>query len=153
MVMNRKKRSALFITAAIVGSIVLGLAPLFAIRHLWSAPLDIVDIVVTALIVAAAMIWACYFAFRAHSSKDEFQRQREVTAGFWGGWLGIGASAPIFVLIAGSGLRAIAHATSLAQQPLRFFLMGCLLPVLTGAVGAIAARIWMRRRDMRTSGA
>ena len=112
-----------------------------------------VDIVVTALIVAAAMIWACYFAFRAHSSKDEFQRQREVTAGFWGGWLGIGASAPIFVLIAGSGLRAIAHATPLAQQPLRFFLMGYLLPVLTGAVGAIAARIWMRRRDMRTSGA
>lgn len=151
--MDRKRRFALFLTVAILGGTVLGLAPLFVLGDIRHISLDTVRLAVATLIVAAAMIWACYFAFRAHSSMDEFQRQREVTAGFWGGWLGIGASAPIFVLVAAGGLRAIAHATPLAQQPLRFFLMGYLLPVLTGAVGAIGARIWMHRRDARTSGA
>ena len=154
MATDRKRRFVVFISLAIVGGLAIGLAPLFFVPgHVRAGSLDTIRLVAGVLIVAAAMTWACYFTFRAHSTMDEFQRQREVTAGFWGGWLGIGASAPIFFLMALSGLRWIAHATPLAQQPLRFFLIGYLLPVLTGAVGAVGARLWMRRRDMPRNGA
>ena len=95
------------------------------------------------------MLWACWFAVRAHFAEDEYQRQQETFDSFWGGWLGIGASAPVFVFIAMGGLRWLDLASSSRGQVFRAFVLGYFLPVACATMGVIFARVWRRLRDKR----
>ena len=61
-------------------------------------------LLVGTVIVALAMEWSFYFAARAHFTLDEYKRYRSISASYWGGWFGIGASAPVFFFIAAGGL-------------------------------------------------
>src|ERR1700683_4173289 len=102
---RRNLRVAANLAAGILGSLGLCAVLLLAMRHTDLKTPDPVRIVGSTLVVALAMLWACWFAVRAHFAEDEYQRQQETFDSFWGGWLGIGASAPVFVFIAMGGLR------------------------------------------------
>ncbi|HWD29624.1 MAG TPA: hypothetical protein VG387_20800 [Rhizomicrobium sp.] len=138
--MTRSHKVALFLALAIVGGVGIGLSTFFAVGHLHDGAPGMVRIVAGTLIVTFAMGWAVYFATRAHFAQDEFNREREIAASYWGGWLGIAASAPVFFFVAAGGLG---HAAA----PQILFTAGYLLPTICAAIGAVGARLWLRQRD------
>jgi hypothetical protein len=142
--MTRNQKFALYLALAIVGSIGIGLSVIPIVGpHRGTLP-DMMHIVAGTLAVTVAMMWACYFAVRAHLSQDEFNRQREIASGYWGGWLGIAASAPVFVFMAIGSLGK--H-----TPPIIMFTLGYVLAPVFGAVGTIGARLWLRQRDRQTA--
>lgn len=142
--MTRNQKIALFLTAALIGGIGIGLSTIPVVVGVGNVAPGAARIVVGTLVMAFAMAWACFFAIRAHFAQDEFERQREILASYWGGWLGIAASAPIFVFIAIGGFGRLA---TLHTPPVYIFVLGYLLPTIFAGAGAVGARLWLRRRD------
>ena len=142
--MTRRRKFTLFLALAITGGIGIGFAAFLAVAPVRNAAPEIARILVGTLIVAFAMAWAFFFATRAHGVQDEFKRQREISAGYWGGWLGIAGSTPLFFFIAAHSLRnpALMHV-----PPVIVFTVGYILPPVCGAIGAVGARLWLRHRD------
>jgi hypothetical protein len=142
--MTRDQRTTLFLAIAIVGGIGIGLSTILAVGPQHNSTPDTARIIAGTLITAFAMAWACFFAARAHFARDEYKRQREISASYWGGWLGIGASAPIFFFIAAGGFGPLAASSA---PRLIIFMTGYLLPTLCAAIGAIGTALWLRLRD------
>ncbi|HEY2071206.1 MAG TPA: hypothetical protein VGG48_16740 [Rhizomicrobium sp.] len=142
--MARNQKFALFMALAIIGGLGIALSTFLAVGRAHGAPPDMARIIAGTLIVALAMGWAMFFTVRAHFAQDEFKRQREISASFWGGWMGIAASAPVFFFIAMGGLG---HLATVSAPPVRIFTIGYLLPTIFGVIGTIGARFWLRRRD------
>lgn len=141
--MTRNQKTSLFLTVAVIGGIGIGLSTIPVVGARNTAP-DATRVIAGTLLVAIAMAWACFFAIRAHLAQDEFERQREILASYWGGWLGIAASAPIFIFITFGGFGRLA---TLHAPPVDIFMLGYLLPTIFAGVGAVGARLWLRHRD------
>jgi hypothetical protein len=142
--MTRDQKFTLFMTLSIIGGIGIGLSTIPAVGRINPTAPGMGRIIAGTLLVAIAMAWACFFAARAHFVQDEFKRQRSISASYWGGWLGIGASAPIFFFVAAGGFGPLA---AMKIPPVFVFEFGYLLPTLFAAIGAIGARLWLRYRD------
>lgn len=142
--MTRDRKFLLFLTLAVVGGLGIGLSTILTVGPARGTIPDAARIIAGTVTVAFAMIWACFFAIRAHFAQDEFKRQREILASYWGGWLGIAASAPIFFFIAIGGIGRVA---GIHAPPLLIFVIGYLLAPLCGAIGTVGARLWLRHRD------
>jgi hypothetical protein len=142
--MARTQKFALFLAVAIIGGIGIGLSTILTVGNIRDAVPGTARIIAGTLLVSFAMGWACYFATRAHFAQDEFKRQREMSASYWGGWLGMAASAPIFFFIAVGGFGPLATAKVPA---LDIFVTGYVLAPVCAAVGAVGARLWLRHRD------
>lgn len=142
--MSRTQKFALFLAVAIIGGIGIALSTFLALGNIRHAAPGTARVIAGTLIVTVAMGWACYFAARAHFAQDEFMRQREISASYWGGWLGMGASAPIFFFIAAGGFGPGA---AMKAPPLIVFVGGYLLAPISAGIGAIGARLWLRYRD------
>lgn len=144
MSLSRDQRFMLNLAIAIVGAMVIALVPLLAIGHAGHQARDPGRIVVGTIAVALAMVWACGFAARAHLARDEFHRQRELAVWYWGGWLGVGATTPVFFLAAMSGLRWFDPMGAASPRTVWVFTLGYVLPVVGGVLGATAAGLWAR---------
>jgi len=144
--MTRKQRFALFLAMAIVGGIGIGLSVIPIVGPHHNTVPDMLRIVAGTLVVTFAMMWACFFTVRAHFLQDEFNRQREISSGYWGGWLGIAASAPVFFFLAINSLGRDAH-----TPPLIAFTLGYVLAPIFGALGTVGTRLWLRQRDRQTA--
>jgi hypothetical protein len=142
--MDRRQKFALYLALGIIGSIGIALSTFVIVGPLHNGTLGTSRIIAGTLIVTIAMAWACIFVTRAHFAQDEFARQREISASFWGGWFGIAASAPIFFFIAVGGLGPLA---TTHVQPLIGFVTGYVLAPICGLAGAVGARLWLRRLD------
>src|SRR5215472_3705841 len=142
--MTRNAKFALFLALAIGGGGGIALSTLAVIGPLHHGAPSTARIVAATLIVAIAMGWTCIFATRAHFARDEFKRQREISAYYWGGWFGIAASTPIFFFIALGGVGPLA---SIHMQPLGAFASGYVLAPICAFLGGIVARLWLRHRD------
>ena len=150
MVDRRNLRVFVNLAAGLLGGVSLCLALLFAILHTDLSVPNPARIIGGTLVVALAMLWACWFSVRAHFSEDEYHRQREMSDSFLGGWLGIGASAPVFFFIAMGGLRWLDLAGSARGQVFRAFVLGYFVPVTCATLGVVVARILRRLRDKRS---
>ncbi len=142
--MTRDGKFLLFLALAVIGGIGIALSTFAVIGPLRGNGLSMAHIVAGTIVVTVAMAWACAFVTRAHFARDEFKRQREISASYWGGWFGIAASTPIFFFIAAGGLGRPA---SLHAAPLIVFTSGYLLAPICGLLGTVAAQLWLRRRD------
>jgi hypothetical protein len=141
--MTREKKFEFLIAVGSIGGIAIGLATIAVVGpHHGTSPSP-ERIALGTLVVAIAMIWACYFTTRAHFTRDEFKRQREISASFWGGWLGIAATAPVFFFIAAGGFGPLAG----FHAPLLVFTFGYLFAPVFGAIGTVGARLWLLYRD------
>ena len=98
--------------------------------------------------VASSMIWVAFFSVRAYRTLDEFQRQREKTAWYWGSVIGLWISIPLFSFIGGGGLHWIDPAIPSSAQLWRSFLIGYLLPVSCIMIGTLFARYYARHHDI-----
>jgi hypothetical protein len=145
--MTRDQKFTLFLAMAIIGGLGIGLSTILVVGQFHNTGPDRARIIAGTLMVAFAMAWACFFAGRAHFARDEFKRQREVAASYWGGWLGMAASAPLFFFIAVGGFGPLA--TSNVPR-LIVFVIGYLLAPICAAAGAIGAGLWLRYRDCRS---
>jgi hypothetical protein len=144
--MTRSQKFALFLTLAIVGGIGIGLSGLLAVGPARHTTPGTSRIFAGTLVILIAMAWAFYFAMRAHNVQDEFKRQREISAGYWGGWLGIAASAPIFFFIA---LDSFLNPATVHVAPVIVFTVGYVLSPICGGIGTVIAQQLQRHRDSR----
>jgi hypothetical protein len=142
--MTRSRKIALFLTLAIVGGLGIELLALPVFGRVHNAAPDMARIVAGTLVTAFAMAWAFFFATRAHGAKDEYKRQREISAGYWGGWMGIAASAPLFFLFA---VTDFLNPATVHIRPLIVFAFGYLLAPICGFIGTVTARLWLYRGD------
>lgn len=143
--MTRDKKFQLLITVGSIGGLAIALAVFAVIHPHPGAAISPERIAIGTLVVALAMIWTCYFTVRAHFARDEFKRQREIAASFWGGWLGMAATAPVFFFIAAGGFGPIAT----FHAPLLVFTFGYLLAPVFAVLGTVAAQLWLLVRDKR----
>jgi hypothetical protein len=144
--MTREKRFELLTVVGAIGGIAIALAVFAVIRPHHGISPSPERIAVGTLVVALAMIWACYFTVRAHFTQDEFKRQREIAASFWGGWLGMASTAPVFFFIAAGGFGPLA---AFHAPPLLVFTFGYLLAPIFAVIGTVGARLWLMVRDKR----
>lgn len=142
--MDRNQKFGLFLAMAIIGGIGIGLSAIPIIGPAHNSVPAMSRIIAGTVVVTIAMVWACFFTVRAHFMQDEFNRQREISAGFWGGWLGIAASAPVFAFV---GIAGFAQRAGMHLPPITAFALGYVLGPVFGAVGTLGARLWMRTRD------
>jgi hypothetical protein len=141
--MTRRQKFTLYLGLAIIGGFgITFLGHSFFVPVHQTAP-DLPHIAVGTFVVACAMVWALYFAFRAHLTQDEFVRRREIEAFYWGGFSGLIAACPAVVFIAIGGFGR------LSAMEGRFLIIGYLMPMLFIGAGTVIARLWILRRDRR----
>jgi hypothetical protein len=134
-----------FMLIGSVGGICIIFVPLLALgRAELHSSLNAARIIAGTAAAALSMIWALFFATRAHRSQDEFQRQRAESSWYWGSSVGLGVSVPFFFFIGVGGLHWIDPAIPSSAQLMRAFLIGYMLAVLSMTLGFFVARYWPR---------
>jgi hypothetical protein len=123
-----------YLLAGVAGAVALELFPalLFGRLH---APVPPLRIAVSTLAVAAAMAWMVVFATLSFRHLDEFAKEGSKFAWYWGGTLGLAASAPVFLFVELGGLHAIWPASPLGREVGRAFMTGYGLPLIAQTVG------------------
>jgi hypothetical protein len=140
---RRSLRMWAYFAVGVVGAIFLELLPTFAFGRL-RAPLPFSTILVLSVSVAAAMAWMVTFAWLSFRNLDEFGQEGSKFAWYWGGTLGLAASAPVFMFIALGGLHVLWPASPLGRAVGRAFMTGYLLPTIAQGVGYGAVWIGWR---------
>jgi ABC-type cobalamin transport system permease subunit len=141
--MTRRQKFFAFLGLAIVGGLGITFSSHLVFGPAHHAAPDLAHVALGTLIVACAMMWALYFAFRAYNTQDEFIRQRGIEAFYWGGFSGLIAACPAVVFITIGGFGA------LSKPEGRFLIIGYLLPMFFVGAGTVVARLWIARRDRR----
>jgi hypothetical protein len=139
-----------YIAVGLVGAVGVLCAPLLAMG--WRPPYAIPNaarIVVESLAALPAMGWAVFFATRAYLAWDEFQREKEKSAWYWGSSIGLAASAPVLFFIGAGGLHWLDPAIPSGIHLMRAFMIGYFLAVAPMGCGYLVARIWPRRTFAR----
>ena len=147
----RNRRFAVLLTTGLLGGAAIALTTFLVLGDIHHKPPDFIHVVAGTVVISLAMIWGCVFAIRAQSAADEFQRQREIYVSYWGGWLGIAASAPIFFFVSVGGLRWIAPGVPASKPMLGAFMFGYFVPIVCAVIGVVVAWWWRRLRDRSTA--
>ncbi len=100
---------------------------------------------VTAL-VSVIVIWWMVFAVRIYRAQDEYLRQAERVAWYWGGLVGLLLSFPAFVFIGMGGLAWLWPAVETSPGLGRAFALGYILPLALQVTCALAVGLWWRVR-------
>jgi hypothetical protein len=105
-------------------------------------------IVATTIAVASAMVWNLAFAVRAFRRTDEYFQTGSKFAWYWGGSLGLAATAPVYAFIGLGGLHWLfPDSFHLGADLFRAFVIGYTLPVVGMATGSmIAYGVWRTAR-------
>jgi hypothetical protein len=143
---DRRNAIALgYVAVGIVGGAGIICIPLFAMG--WRSPYVVPSAartVIESLAALPAMAWAVFFAVRAYLAWDEFQREKEKAAWYWGGAVGLAASAPLALFVGAGGLHWVDPAIPSGTHLARAFLIGYLLAVGPMMCGYAIVRIWPR---------
>lgn len=97
-------------------------------------------------IAAVAIVWSLVLAWRAFAKMDEFMREGSKFAWYWGGLIGLSASAPVYAFVVLGGLQRLQGVPPLGRQAALSFGVGYALPVVAQLLGFwIALIVWRRR--------
>jgi hypothetical protein len=142
---ERTLRSWGYLAIAIVGAAVIWVPPVLFLAHRGAFGLtDTTRLFVKVVAASLAMAWAVAFAALAYRAQDEFTREASKFAWYWGGAIGVGVSAPIYVFVALGGLRLIGAGPPAAASKVASlaFASGYGLMALSLAAGFAVARLW-----------
>jgi hypothetical protein len=142
---ERTLRSWGYIAVAAVGGLLIWIGPLFLLAHRGAFGLsDTTRLFARVVAASLAMAWTVVFAGLAYRAQDEFTQEASKFAWYWGGALGVGASAPIYVFVALGGLNLIGAGPPLAERHAAFvgFVSGYALMGISLLAGFAVARIW-----------
>jgi hypothetical protein len=134
MIEQRNLRSTALALTGVGGGCLIVALPALVPKWLGVTPLKgAAAITVVTALVLVGELWCLGFATLMHRSFDEYQRERAKSAWYWGGGIGLVASAPIAVFMAMAGWRPT-------------FMLGYLLPSLGLALGYVVASFWAGRK-------
>ena len=145
MLSDRTTRSWGFSAAGLVGAGALYLGPILVLAHPGALGLaDPLRLLTKVLAASLAMAWAVMFATLAYRAQDEFTREASKFAWYWGGVIGAGVSAPIFVFIGLGGLHLIGGGPPMADRHAAAvgFVSGYGLMAVSLLAGFAIARLW-----------
>lgn len=94
------------------------------------------------IMMTLAMAWAAAFAILYFRNSDEFIQAGSRVAWYWGGIIGIAASAPIFVFVEMGGLHWLWPSSPVGPELARAFAMGFALPVILQLAGFLIVAAW-----------
>ncbi|MFL5296993.1 MAG: hypothetical protein ACJ798_11490 [Phenylobacterium sp.] len=130
-----------FSGVALAGAIPLWIAPVLLIGRVPAGGTRIIFATVCCLLAVA---WAMVFAALGFRRADEYFRERSKVAWYWGGLLGIGATAPVYVFIAMGGLHWLDPTRPAGPELFRAFVMGYSLPIIAQLLGFTAVYVWWK---------
>lgn len=145
MLSGRTIRSWGYLAVAMVGAGVIWVAPALLLSHPGALGLAAATRLLLRVLAATfAMAWAVIFAALAYRAQDEFTQEASKFAWYWGGAIGVGVSAPIYVFIALGGLHLIGAGPPAAERHAAFlgFAAGYGLMAASLVVGFAVARVW-----------
>src|SRR5215472_5104134 len=102
---NRSILRWAYVVAGVVGVCCIVYAPLLLLRTQSSPHLLPLRIVVITAAEVLAVAWWGFIFLRVYSLSDEFQREREKSAWYFGSAIGLGASVPPSAFIGAGGLH------------------------------------------------
>jgi hypothetical protein len=138
-----------YIAASMGGAGLLLVLPLLVLgRPQPGAPWDAVRVIVMIAACIASIGWAMFFAVKAYSLQDEYQRERSKDAWYWGGSVGAMVAGPLIAFVALGGLDWARAGLTASLRPTQAFLYGALVPILCMLGGFIVARALPRRPSM-----
>ena len=103
-----------------------------------------VRIVGATVMVSVIVVWWTVFAIRIYRAQDEYLRQAERVAWYWGGLFGLLLSFPAFVFIGMGGLTWLWPAIESSPSLGRAFALGYMLPLALQVTCALAVGLWWR---------
>ncbi|HEY5105929.1 MAG TPA: hypothetical protein VII73_04045 [Caulobacteraceae bacterium] len=148
MVDRRTARVWEYTMAAIVGGAIIMLAPVAFLGRPATRSLIHPDrIVIMTIASALAMGWALVFATLSWRRFDEFAKEGSKFAWYWGGSIGLAATAPAYVFIGLGGLHWLWPSMPVGLPLLRAFVIGYCLPLFSQMIGfAVALALWRAAR-------
>jgi hypothetical protein len=126
---------------AVAGAVPLWIAPMLLLNRFAPGGTRIVAATVCCI---AFVAWGFVFASLGFRRADEFMRERSKAAWYWGGLLGIAATAPVYVFIAMGGLHWLNPASPVGPDLFRAFVMGYSLPIVAQLLGYFAVYAWWK---------
>jgi len=126
---------------ALAGTLPLWVAPMLFIRQV---PDGGPRILTATGCCIAAVVWGFAFATLGFRRADEYTRERSKIAWYWGGLLGIAATAPVYVFIAMGGLHWLDPARPIGPAYFRAFVTGYSLPILAQLLGFFGVYAWWK---------
>jgi hypothetical protein len=94
--------------------------------------------------IALGVAWVFVFAARSVTWTDEYLRDVDKTAWFWGGVGGLAVSAPIFAFVGMGGLHWLDPARPFGPDAGRAFILGYALLLFSQFLGYVAVAAWRR---------
>ena len=88
--------------------------------------------------------WWGFWGFRIVRAMDEYKQHVERASWFWGGLLGLMASAPVYAFIMFGGLHWLNSERPVGRDLANAFAHGYMLPIFMQVAGALFAALWMR---------
>jgi hypothetical protein len=145
MTQRRNLRGWGYLAAALLGGLAIMFAPAILVgRPVVHGLVYPPRLLIWTVAVGLAMIWASVFAILNFRGKDEFEQQASRVGWYWGGTLGLAASAPIYVFVAAGGLHWLWPAIPIGAGRAPPGGAGYCLPVLMQFAGFLAVRAWWR---------
>ncbi len=109
-------------------------------------PASIAQVVVSSIL---AVSWAIAFATLAYRNADEFMQEGSRVSWYWGGLMGVAASAPVYVFVMLGGLHWLWPSSPIGKELARAFAFGYALPVVFQLLGfTIVAAWWQLSKAM-----
>jgi hypothetical protein len=134
---------AIYALVGLVGGICIVLIPLLALGHGEPHSSFVGERFVGGTAASlVAIAWAVFFAAKYYRAGDEFQREREKSAWYWGGTVGLAASVPPLFFIGVGGLHWVDSNVPAGLDLMRAFLLGYFLPTILMTLGYVVSRFW-----------
>jgi hypothetical protein len=142
---RRSIRLWTYAATGLAGGIALLCLPLLVfgrpVTRVFPDPTRIAQMVV---VVTLALAWGIAFAILAYRNADEFTQEGSRIAWYWGGVMGIAASAPVYAFIIMGGLHWLWPASPVGKELARAFAFGYALPLGMQLVGFVIVSAWWR---------
>lgn len=144
MATSREKRVKLNLIVGVAGCLALiSLAALIP-HGPRGAPPSLPRVLGMTAVTSLAVLWWAVFAVRLSRVMDEFMRNGELVAWYWGGLMGLIASMPVYVFIGMGGLRFVLPDSPTGPPLARAFASGYMLPITMQVMGALVVALWRR---------
>ena len=140
---KRNVRLWTYAVAGLGGALALECLPFLLFGHATPPPFpSAARILQLTIVMTLAVAWGVAFAILYFRNSDEFTQEGSRVAWYWGGVMGIAASAPVFTFVEAGGLHWLWPSTPVGPELARAFAMGYALPVVTQLAGFFIVAAW-----------
>ena len=134
-----------YVVAGLGGALAIMVGPLLVLGPAHAPRYrDPTRLIVMCAAVAIAMAWCVIFSWLTFRRQDEYEQAASKFGWYWGGLIGLGASAPVFAFIAWGGLHWLWPSIPVGRDLFRAIAIGYCLPVFMQVAGFLVAHAYWR---------